>query len=78
MTIEPCEGVRFEFLLALLEGSCLHAARALTHHRWEDYNYEPLDDAPKNRFHWLGNGHTVADQVVGSDSKSSFDMGRTY
>ncbi|KAG6820664.1 hypothetical protein H0H93_013515 [Arthromyces matolae] len=47
---------------ALWPGSCLHAARALAHPRWEDYNYEPLDGPIKNRLYWLGDGQTVADK----------------
>ena len=39
-------------------GSCLHVVRALSHPRWEDYDYEPLD-GQQNRFHWLGNGWTL-------------------
>lgn len=49
-------------------GSPLHCARALTHPRWEDYVFEPLDGI-KNRFHWLGDGHTVADREEDGDSK---------
>ncbi|KAF8913205.1 hypothetical protein CPB84DRAFT_1670651 [Gymnopilus junonius] len=47
-------------IVALWPGSPIHAARALTHPRWEDYNYEYLDGV-KNRLYWLGNGDTVAD-----------------
>jgi hypothetical protein len=54
----------------ILAGSCLHAARALTHPRWEDYSYEPYDRSTDNRFHWLGDGQTVADKTPGGDSKS--------
>ena len=52
----------------LLAGSSLHAVRALTHPRWEDYNFEPLDKI-KNRFYWLGDGSTVADRDENGDSE---------
>ncbi|KZT37069.1 FAD/NAD(P)-binding domain-containing protein [Sistotremastrum suecicum HHB10207 ss-3] len=49
---------------ALWPGSCLHAVRALAEPRWEDYQYEYLDedvgkDGRVNRFKWLGDGWTV-------------------
>ncbi|KAJ7040263.1 hypothetical protein C8F04DRAFT_1254024 [Mycena alexandri] len=53
-------------VVALWPGSCLHAARALEHPRWEDYNYEPLD-GHTNRFFWAGNGTTVAEETPGAD-----------
>ncbi|EPS99506.1 hypothetical protein FOMPIDRAFT_40047 [Fomitopsis schrenkii] len=37
--------------------SCLHAARAIEHPRWEGFNYELLDGI-NNRMHWLGDGQT--------------------
>lgn len=46
----------------------MHAARALAHPRWEDFNYEYLD-ASQNRLHWLGDGNTVADRDPNGDSK---------
>lgn len=58
--------------LTVLQGSPLHCARALAHPRWEDYVFEPLDDV-KNRFYWLGDGHTVADRENDSDSKHVLD-----
>jgi hypothetical protein len=53
------------------QGSPLHCARALEHPRWEDYIFEPLDNV-KNRFYWLGDGHTVADRAKDGDSKHVF------
>ena len=38
-------------------GSTLHALKALRNPRWEDYNYELLDNVP-NRMYWLGDGQT--------------------
>lgn len=62
--------------LILLAGSSLHAVRALTYPRWEDYNFEPLDGI-KNRFYWLGDGSTVADQDENGDSEFvSVESGR--
>ena len=49
-------------------GSSLHAIRAMENPRWEDYDYEPLDDV-RNRFHWLGDGNTVADMNPEADSE---------
>lgn len=46
---------------ALWPGSCLHLVKTLTHPRWEDYNYEMLDES-QNRFYWLGDGNTLADK----------------
>ncbi|KAJ7610856.1 FAD/NAD-binding domain-containing protein [Roridomyces roridus] len=53
-------------VVALWPGSCLHAARALEHPRWEDYNYEYLE-GHTNRFFWAGNGTTVAEETAGAD-----------
>ncbi|KAG7099932.1 hypothetical protein E1B28_001725 [Marasmius oreades] len=50
-------------VLALWPGSTLHCLRALEHPRWEDYHYKPLDDKPRNRFYWLGDGQTTADKT---------------
>ncbi|KAG5641634.1 hypothetical protein DXG03_004557 [Asterophora parasitica] len=52
---------------ALWPGSALHAARALAHPRWEDFEYEQLDDPVKNRFYWLGDGQTVDDKDPNGD-----------
>ena len=50
------------------EGSPIHAARALAHPRWEDFNYEFVDGAV-NRFYWFGDGNSVADVNEHADSK---------
>ena len=52
-----------------MSGSPLHAARALEHPRWEDFNYEHRDNV-HNRFFWLGNGSTIADTDPKADSES--------
>ncbi|KAH0591296.1 hypothetical protein H2248_001384 [Termitomyces sp. 'cryptogamus'] len=54
-------------VIALWPGSSLHAARALSHPRWEDYNYERLDGSVKNRLYWLGDGQTVDDKNPNGD-----------
>ncbi|KAG6883310.1 hypothetical protein C0993_006878, partial [Termitomyces sp. T159_Od127] len=54
-------------VIALWPGSSLHAARALEHPRWEDYNYEPLDGPVKNRMYWLGDGQTVDNKSPNGD-----------
>ncbi|KJA28573.1 hypothetical protein HYPSUDRAFT_34011 [Hypholoma sublateritium FD-334 SS-4] len=47
-------------VVAIWPGSPMHAARALAHPRWEDFNYEFVDGAV-NRFYWFGDGNSVAD-----------------
>ncbi|KAL7277473.1 hypothetical protein ACG7TL_008394 [Trametes sanguinea] len=47
-------------------GSTLHALKALSHPRWEDYNYE-LADPVKNRLYWLGDGQTYAEKTLTGD-----------
>ncbi|KAI3621856.1 flavin-binding [Moniliophthora roreri] len=54
-------------VIALWPGSALHCIHALEHPRWEDYNYRPLDNKPKNRFYWFGEGQTFAEKVPGSN-----------
>jgi len=47
-------------VVALWPGSCLHEIQALEDPRWEDYDYETLDEdkgkGNRNRFHFFGNG----------------------
>ncbi|KAF3202707.1 hypothetical protein TWF191_004845 [Orbilia oligospora] len=43
---------------ALWPGSCLHAERVLSNPRWEDWEYEYMNDSEHG---WLGNGWTMAD-----------------
>ncbi|KAF8900786.1 hypothetical protein CPB85DRAFT_1324906 [Mucidula mucida] len=57
-------------VVALWPGSCTHAARTLENPRWEDFTYERLPKS-KNRFHWLGDGNTVADKIPEADSTST-------
>ncbi|KAI0342829.1 FAD/NAD-binding domain-containing protein [Trametopsis cervina] len=45
-------------VIGLWPGSILHAIKTLKHPRWEDFNYERLDDTP-NRLYWIGDGQTV-------------------
>jgi len=56
-------------VVGLWPGSSLLFIHALTHPRWEDFNYEPLDAGVKNRFYWLGDGSTMADNLPEVDSK---------
>jgi hypothetical protein len=44
-------------------GSGLHAMRALSQPRWEDFEYERLDKV-RNRFYWLGDGQTVSEKTM--------------
>ncbi|KAF8899237.1 flavin-binding monooxygenase [Infundibulicybe gibba] len=48
-------------VVALWPGSVLHSIHALAHPRWEDFNYEPMSGV-RNRFHWLGDGDSLADK----------------
>ena len=59
-----------------MSGSTMHAVRALEYPRWEDYNYEQLDDI-QNRLFWLGDGNTVADKDPKADSET-FNRRRNF
>ena len=52
-------------------GSALHSIRALTHPRWEDYNYARVDKI-KNRMYWLGDGSTWNEKTMAGDRKLFF------
>ena len=56
--------------LSLLTGSTLHALKALSYPRWEDYTYEPADPV-ENRLYWLGDGQTHAEKTLTGDSTFS-------
>lgn len=47
-------------------GSNLHSINALEHPRWEDYEYECVDDTP-NRLFWLGDGQTMNERDMTGD-----------
>jgi len=51
-----------------LTGTTLHFLRALSHPRWEDFNFEPLEGS-KNRFHWFGNGQTQVETTSSTNSE---------
>ncbi|KAH9934327.1 uncharacterized protein B0H18DRAFT_869878 [Fomitopsis serialis] len=53
-------------VVALWPGSSLHNLRALQYPRWEDFNYEPLDDT-ENRLHWFGDGQTHNEKTMSGD-----------
>lgn len=44
---------------ALWPGSSVHAVKALSHVRWEDFETKPYDG---NEFGWFGNGWTVGEK----------------
>lgn len=49
-------------VVALWPGSSINELRALEQPRWEDYEYTFVDDnTSQNRFYWLGNGSTQAE-----------------
>lgn len=54
----------------LWPGSCLHAVRVMAHPRWEDYNYEYLDEAEGNRLYWFGDGSTYNEKYMVGDRTS--------
>lgn len=55
----------------MFTGSTLHALKALSYPRWEDFTYE-LADPVENRFYWLGDGQTHAEKTLTGDSTFSF------
>jgi cation diffusion facilitator CzcD-associated flavoprotein CzcO len=51
-------------IFALWPGSSLHAVRALTDPRWEDFNFSKGESSKRaNRFDYLGNGSTVEETL---------------
>ncbi|KAI8972557.1 FAD/NAD-P-binding domain-containing protein [Trametes punicea] len=53
-------------IVGLWPGSTLHGLRALSHPRWEDFNYE-LADPVQNRMYWLGDGQTYNEKTLTGD-----------
>ena len=54
----------------LWPGTCLHAVRALSRPRWEDYEYTLLDDEEAtgdNPLYWLGDGMTANEKSMAGD-----------
>ncbi|KAK7686488.1 hypothetical protein QCA50_010085 [Cerrena zonata] len=49
-------------------GSHLHALTALSHPRWEDFDYTPLDNA-QHTLYWLGDGSTVNEKTMTGDGR---------
>lgn len=47
-------------------GSTLHTIRALQYPRWEDFNYERVDDVD-NCLYWFGNGQTYNEKNMTGD-----------
>lgn len=47
--------------LAYYSGNALSLLYAQRHPRWEDFDYEYLDEMGGNPLSWLGNGYTMAD-----------------
>ncbi|KAJ3535411.1 hypothetical protein NM688_g6982 [Phlebia brevispora] len=64
-------------VVALWPGSTLHALRALQHPRWEDFNYELVDDA-ENRLYWLGNGMTSNEMDLPVSGDRAWFLGEGY
>ncbi|KAI0628458.1 FAD/NAD-P-binding domain-containing protein [Trametes polyzona] len=54
-------------VVGLWPGSTLHALKALSHPRWEDYNYERADPEVGNRMYWLGDGQTHSEKTLTGD-----------
>lgn len=56
-------------------GSSAHATAIRRDPRWEDWDYEYLDDSQGNRFLWyFGNGGTKAEQQEGTDMTTYLDL----
>lgn len=59
----------------LWPGSSLHVTTVRREPRWEDWDYEYLDESQGNRFLWyLGNGGTRAEEDLKSDMTSYLDL----
>ena len=57
-------------ILDSIAGSCLHALRALHYPRWEDFDYEQLDeDGTNSCLYWLGDGMTLNEKTMTGDSE---------
>jgi len=58
-------------VVGLWPGSCLHALQSMKDPRWEDFDYEQLDEDKKkgirNRFYYLGNGWTENERLEQGD-----------
>ncbi|KAI0060947.1 FAD/NAD(P)-binding domain-containing protein [Artomyces pyxidatus] len=59
-------GANGKRVVCLWPGSGLHGIRALTHPRWEDFDYERMNGI-RNRMHWLGDGQTYAEKTMEGD-----------
>ena len=60
----------------LWPGTCLHAVRALSRPRWEDYEYTLLDDEEAtgdNPLYWLGDGMTANEKSMAGDRARYLD-----
>jgi hypothetical protein len=55
------------WIVGLWPGTCLHAVRTLSHPRWEDFNYTPLEK-DQSLMHWLGDGQTYNEKTMTGDS----------
>ena len=52
----------------------LHLLKALAHPRWEDYEYEYMDDANGSGLYWLGDGTTSDEKNETGDSARPFSI----
>ncbi|KAI0741361.1 FAD/NAD-P-binding domain-containing protein [Daedaleopsis nitida] len=53
-------------IVGLWPGSALAMVKAITHPRWEDFDYERVDDTT-NRFYWFGDGQTYNEKTLTGD-----------
>jgi len=58
------EGGKGNRIVGLWPGSTLHAIETYRAPRWEDYEYESLNE---NRLRWIGNGWSVTHMEGGGD-----------
>jgi hypothetical protein len=56
------EGGRGDRITVLWPGSTLHALETFRAPRWEDFDFESIDE---NRLRWLGNGWSVTQMGEG-------------
>jgi hypothetical protein len=60
-------------IVGIWPGSCLHAVRTLSHPRWEDFDYTPLDDGPGiTPLYWLGDGQSYNEKTMTGDREQRY------
>ncbi|KAI0897668.1 flavin-binding monooxygenase [Annulohypoxylon nitens] len=76
---DPChswyksEGGSGDRITGLWPGSTLHALEALRAPRWEDFDFESIEGAGKNKMRWLGNGSSITHMKGEGDNEWAGD-----